>query len=304
MGGSSSERIGPREIEILGSASVPITASYVEAEPSDAPLLVAIHGGGYNRRYFDGPQHSFLREARRNGFPVAALDRPSYGASGDLSAEDGWFAGQASALTAAIGQLWADLGEARPGIVLVGHSIGGAIALLIAAQGPEWPLLGVSATGIGDVPPAAVVEAWESLPELPSIEIPLEQRVALMWGPRHTYSQDVPAATTASFEPVPRVELVEVNTTWIELYRESARRIAVPVHYRLAEFEALWVANEETINGFASRLTSAPFVDAGLYRFAGHNIDHHHIGRALHLEQLSFAERCAVEFSYRNKAAG
>jgi pimeloyl-ACP methyl ester carboxylesterase len=292
-----------REIAIRAPGGIPIAASYVETEPSGLPLLVALHGGGYNRQYFDGPEHSFLRLAHRNGFPVVALDRPSYGASGQLRVEHGWFAGQASALNEAIGQLWADLDdEELAGIVLVGHSIGGAIALLIAAHNPDWPLLGVSVTGIGDVPPAAVAEAWESLPDIPSIDLPLDRRVVFMWGPPDTYSRDVPGATSPSFEPIPRVELIEVNTTWVERYHAVAGRITVAVHYRLAEFEALWVATDETIAGFANRLSSAPFVDAGRYRFAGHNIDHHYVGRALHLEQLSFAERCAVEYSRRYEA--
>jgi len=31
---------------------------------------------------------------------------------------------------------------------------------------------------------------------------------------------------------------------------------------------------------------------ASLFHGAGHNIDHHHLGRTLHLEQLAFAWAC------------
>jgi len=48
------------------------------------------------------------------------------------------------------------------------------------------------------------------------------------------------------------------------------------------------------VEQFAKLLTAAPFVDAGIARSTGHNIDHHILGHALHPRQLAFAEDCAV----------
>ena len=60
----------------------------------------------------------------------------------------------------------------------------------------------------------------------------------------------------------------------------------------LAEHEALWNAGQSRIDAFAEMFTSAPRVDAALARGVGHNIDHHHLGKALQLRQLAFALTC------------
>jgi hypothetical protein len=46
------------------------------------------------------------------------------------------------------------------------------------------------------------------------------------------------------------------------------------------------------VDAFAAMFTSAPRVEATLARGVGHNIDHHHVGRALQLQQLAFALTC------------
>ena len=60
----------------------------------------------------------------------------------------------------------------------------------------------------------------------------------------------------------------------------------------LAEHEALWNAGQSRVDAFAAMFTSAPRVDAALARGVGHNIDHHHLGKALQLQQLAFALTC------------
>jgi len=42
----------------------------------DSPLVVALHGGGYDCGYFDVPGHSLLDIGAAAGFEVVALDRP------------------------------------------------------------------------------------------------------------------------------------------------------------------------------------------------------------------------------------
>jgi hypothetical protein len=61
----------------------------------------------------------------------------------------------------------------------------------------------------------------------------------------------------------------------------------------LAEHEALWTADQGRVDAFAGMFTAAPHVDATLARGVGHNIDHHHRGRALQLQQLAFALTCS-----------
>ena len=51
-------------------------------------------------------------------------------------------------------------------------------------------------------------------------------------------------------------------------------------------------ADQSRVDAFAGMFTSAPRVDAALARGVGHNIDHHHLGRALQLQQLAFSLTC------------
>ena len=90
------------------------------------PLIVALPGGSYTSHYFDVPGHSLFDTAAANGFDVVALDRPGYGGSEPLP--EVTFAGNASVLDAAIGQLWDERGGDRPGAVVIAHSIGAAFA--------------------------------------------------------------------------------------------------------------------------------------------------------------------------------
>ena len=40
-----------------------------------------------------------------------------------------------------ITDVWQQLGAGRPGIVLIGHSIGAAVAIHVATEKTSWPLL-------------------------------------------------------------------------------------------------------------------------------------------------------------------
>jgi pimeloyl-ACP methyl ester carboxylesterase len=260
----------------------------------DGPLIVCLHGGSYTSAYFDVPGHSLLEVGQANGFPVLALDRPCYGESDAIRDKAISFDANAEVLDEAIAVAWRTLELSSPGVVLVGHSIGGAIALIIAARRPSWPLLGVSVSGIGNILPPGIADAWNSMPGGP-VEFTTDQRRQFMYGPDWTFDPDVIAAAEVSAAPIPLEELLEVVGGWIAAFPEVAAAVTAPVQYALAEYDALWSATTETVAGFAERFTDAPAIEASLFRAAGHNIDHHRVGRALHLSQLAFALRCAAE---------
>lgn len=260
----------------------------------DRPLVVAIHGGTYTSTYFDVPGYSLVDRAAAMGIPIVALDRPGYGTSTPLPAERSTIAENALVLREVIGELWAAHGGGAAGVVLIGHSIGGAIATTIAASEPAWPLLGVAISGcLLHVPPQSR-DAWAELPPIPTIELPVPLKDGVMFGPAWTHDASMPAASYVANAPVPRAELIDVTTTWIESVRATAAKVTVPVHHRQGEFDALWITNVEEVTAFRAAFVASADVDARLLRSAGHCIDFHRLGAAFQLDQLSFALRCCV----------
>lgn len=260
---------------------------------ADRPLIVALHGGTYTSVYFDVDGHSLLEAGRRNGFEVVALDRPCYGASDPLPEQETTFARGAEILDAAIGELWREHGGGRPGIVLIGQSIGGAIAMHVAARHPSWPLLGLAVSGIHDVAPAHVRGAWNSMPAGQPVVLSPEQRRQFFYGPDWTIEPGIVERAAGSTSPVPLAELLEVVGGWTEDAAGVAARVQVPVYYVAFEFEQLWTIDESTVQDFTAYFDGAPVVHAELMSATGHLGDHHRSGLVLQLRQLAFALECA-----------
>ncbi|MEE4546624.1 alpha/beta hydrolase [Streptomyces sp. V4-01] len=266
------------------------------AAPSGKPLIAALPGGTYTARYFDvagSPEGSFMDVAAANGYRVVAFDRPGYGGSTPLEPDANTFTRHAELLSAAVAQAAERAGA--DGVILAGHSIGGMIALMIAAAGPGFPLIGVSATGMGAViPPGGAAEALAALPPDATVDLPYGERDKVMFGPASTYRAEGLRQAHGSYAPVPVRELIQAPRWPEEHLPQVAPRVGVPVHNALGEYDALWDSAPENVARFAAMFTAAPFVDAAVARGTGHCIDHHTLGFALHLRQLAFAEECAV----------
>lgn len=175
---------------------------------------------------------------------------------------------------------------------MISHSIGSAITVHIAARQPAWPLLGMALHGVNTVSPDHVVGAWHSMPPGVPVQFSPEQRRMFMYGPDGTFAPDAVDRAEISAATCPIEELLEIVGEWPRTAADLAGQVRVPVHYVLAEHEALWNADQSRVDDFAAMFTSAPRVDATLARGVGHNIDHHHLGRALQLQQLAFALTC------------
>lgn len=268
----------------------------VSTAPRDKPLIVALHGGLYTSRYFDvdgSGDGSFVDIAVRHGHHVVCFDRPGYGASSRIPAPENTFERQAEILGLAAGAAMKQVGAET--LFLVGHSIGGMIAVTIAAHAGDLPLVGISVTGMGAViPEAGAAHNLANLPPAETVALPPEAVDQVMFGPAWTYRADALPQAHTTYSAAPMEELAQAPRWPREKLATLAPLVTVPVHNALAEFDALWDSSEAAITTFASLFTAAPVVDAHLARATGHSIDHHVLGSALHLRQLAFAAECAL----------
>lgn len=277
------DRFGP----FTGRASRP------EANPGPRPLVIAIHGGTYTSGYFDVTDHSLLERAGRNGIPAIAIDRYGYG--GTPFNDDMSILGQAAAMREALAVVWDENRGDAVGVVLIGHSIGAAITLGVASDPGRLPLLGVAVSGIGVRTPPEHAGMWDALPDLPTVEMPGAVKDQLMFGPEGSFPAAMPAASHVADAPVPKAELLDIVGRWQQQAAEVCAKVRVPVHYRQAEHDRLWIVDSNEVDVFASRFKASPGIDAALVRHTGHCMDFHSVGAALHLQQLGFALQCAVE---------
>lgn len=274
----------------LAAGAGSITGVLSPGDPGH-PLIVCIPGGSYNARYFDVDGNSFVAAAARRGFGVAALNRPGYEDSTALDPPT--FAGNAQAIRSAVDDLWTRVGEDGAGVVLVGHSMGGAIAVHAASSACAWPLLGIAISAIHDDAPDGVRQAWNSMPEDASIEFDEEQRIQFMYGPAGTYDPGVVKAATPACSAIPVAELREVVDGWIRDFPRLAASVDVPVHYALAEHERLWNSSRSGVETFAAAFSAAPSVSTDYVLGSGHNIDHHFAGDEFRDGLLDWAQAAA-----------
>jgi pimeloyl-ACP methyl ester carboxylesterase len=262
-----------------------------ESPPTDTPVIVALHGGTYFSKYFDIEGHSLLELALARNVAIIALDRPGYAASTPLADAPDLLHQNALQLHEVVPAVVAELAPGASGVFLIGHSMGGLIAITIAGQQPDW-LLGIAVSGIGTVVPEGLGDTFAQLPLEALVTLPVEMKDAVMFGPADTMDATMPEASHAADTTVPLSELMDVVSGWVERFPAIAAQVSVPVHYRQAEFDHLWVTDEGTVGDFGRAFTGSARVDARITPGAGHCIDFHNVSMQFQTEQLEFAATC------------
>jgi len=112
-----------------------IAYQYHQSADGESPTLVFIHGAGGNRKSW---HYQWL--ALKEKYSLITLDLPGHGKSTALGAQ------QVSAYSQALIQLLEELKPVK--IVLIGHSMGGAIAMTTALSRPEM-VAGLILVGTG-----------------------------------------------------------------------------------------------------------------------------------------------------------
>ena len=259
---------------------------HAERAAPGAPLLVCIHGGGCNRRYFDLRGCSVRALAEERGFAVLMVDRPGYAGNAPLPSARP-IADGAAAIRDFIDQVRRDHRPASQAVVLLGHSIGGAIAIGIAAAPDPLPLRAIAVSGIGDEPPQAMLDV-ELAPDAVRIPPPPELTERLFHDPERILKWQAVASLRRVAEDWLVAEIDEVVRLWPAEWRQIAAKVTVPVHLRLAEAERIWTSGSVVVKRMAAAFAAAPEVDAALLPQGGHLYEATARGPELVGSQLDF----------------
>lgn len=252
----------------------------------EAPLLVCVHGGGCNGRYFDLKGASLVQAAVARGMVVLQVDRPGYGASAAPGNAATPIVQGASAVQALVEAVRARPELAQRPIALIGHSIGGAVTLTYAATAASagWPpLAAMCISGIGDRPTADVTGFFRRESAGSTVEPPADW----FFGPEGSYGWKGVMALRAVAEPWRTDEVDEVVRDWPGRVARIAAAVTCPVHFRFAEFERIWEADAQALRRIADTFTRTS-VDAAILPEGGHLYEVHRRGAELITAQLDF----------------
>ena len=292
---STAGDVVPQVVDVQG---IPMSALLAEV-PQPRAVIVALHGGASNSRYFDCPNEprlSLLRTGAALGFTVLGLDRPGYGSSHAYADGLAPPARRIELAYAAMDRLL----ESRPrgaGVFLMAHSIGCELAVRMAADPRGADLLGVELAGTGrQHSPTAVeiLEAWRQSPTR-SRKSGLSN---LLWQPHRLYPAEVIGGASIGSRG-PAYESGVVDSWAPQDFPELAARVRIPVHFSLGDHEMVWQTGRSALADIAAMFTAAPRVAVDEQADGGHNLSLGLTAMAYHLKVLSFVEECVVAATRR-----
>ena len=264
-------------------------------EPTDRPLLVCLHGGSYTSHYFNYQTQrteSLFALAPALGFSILAIDRPGYGAAADAPLP---FDAQVDVLHAAIADARGKLGGMEPGYLLIGHSIGAMLAMLLAVRHPLDGLVGLDLSGAGLT---YRPEARRSLTSFAAMDNPPRtadrvRRRERMFGGPDTYRQEV-AAEDLRKAPLSQPAEIREALDWEDRVHAVAPNIEQPVRFVVADQDALWEAGAAMEQAARRAFQRCGALTVSTQRGAGHCLHLHKVARAISLRTLAFAEEVAT----------
>jgi pimeloyl-ACP methyl ester carboxylesterase len=279
----------------LTAGSVTLSARATAPAGDPRATVLALPGGGYRAWYWDHPLDpgaSLLSLGAMLGFRVIAVDRPGYGASADITADQQTVAAQAALLNELAARV-CDAGDSGAGLFLAGHSLGAIVALEMATRAPSYPLLGVAVSGVPIRYPDYMIAGMAGRPTdgTHPPDTTVEALAMTFYGPEGTFDPKVLDLDIEQHAPVPVPEFLDARD-YPRSFPVVAPSVRAPVQYVIAQHEASSVGGPETLREAVGRLSGSRRVDAWEQAAAGHNISLHRVARSYHLRVLAFFEEC------------
>ncbi|KAJ5359039.1 Alpha/Beta hydrolase protein [Penicillium cataractarum] len=278
------------------------------------PLIVCIPGGSYDSQYFDvqGAQSVFNLSSCLK-IPVIAIDRPGYGASTpapDVENAPTYAQAQGKYLNSvvfpALWQAFADRAEASA-IVLLSHSIGAMMATIAAGSytGLEnYPLVGLITSGIGseieEGPRQGVLRLLDEPAEFVSFEVTPKDAMMLQLPHMNLTPVEMRQFSEQLNQPVPKGEILDINTTWLGYWKDYSTNVKVPLFYGLGEFDGLWTCSADAFAVYKAAFPNSPNVTCEMIPMAPHCMELGFQSQAWYMKCFAFAIECIVAKSLRS----
>ncbi|ETN37474.1 uncharacterized protein HMPREF1541_07096 [Cyphellophora europaea CBS 101466] len=283
------------------------------------PLVVLIHGGGYDANYFDAnDKHTVRYLSEALGIPLIALNRPGYGSTDLWHFDKGKnsFIQQSGRWLHefALPAVWAEFGKSLnvSSIVLFGHSVGGAISVVAASEyergASQYVLSGLAISGMGSRPETSTfgpmlqqMESTMDSTKLNPLSVPHEAKDTITFHTEYTFDPDILKETQrlgrdSSFE-----ELYDINLLWPNYWESYSKTIQVPVLYTMGQLDKLWHLSAETVEEFSRGFSSSAWVETRILQNAPHCIELSLHGTGFILRELGFALECTTRLAIEEK---
>ncbi|PCG92162.1 Oxoglutarate/iron-dependent dioxygenase [Penicillium occitanis (nom. inval.)] len=249
------------------------------------PLVVLLHGSGATATYFDNSAVSVVKNFHGLGHDVLNISRPGY-AGNAIPTSEKPMSDSIPVFIDFIEKVYNEKSSAKKGnggIVLFGHSLGGAFSLSITAEAQDrLPLLGVSALGCAPVQNSRLLLA-DPDPEPSNPRFIVEtnpENIRKFMGEVEWLNVEAldPELVVQVFEPGIKAELREFssNEFYDYLVNKVYPAIKIPVQYLCAEAEVVWDNEKEgrpIFDNLVSKFTNASEVDSAILPRGGHNYE-------------------------------
>ena len=301
------------EATVTGICSRPDPAT---GEATRTPLVIGIHGGGYNSDYFYGDdKYTVEIHSKMYTVPFVAFDRAYYGGTrppqtvpnaADYPKDTGTYVHRYI-----LPKLWAEYGDHCSGVVLLCHSLGcqqGIVAAALHAgeTDPAYPLLGLIASGFGhrSSPVFASIPPMEANHGPDHFLQPAGMKDQSMFRPG-TVDPSVLALSEQLNHPIPVSEANSTRAVWASKWRDEwAARVTVPVMFAWAELDFFFEGTQEHLRECVEAFRSSSRVDGSWVQGAPHCMELSYWSQGWYARCFGFALECAVAASVKDASSG
>ncbi|WP_058853768.1 alpha/beta hydrolase [Nocardia jinanensis] len=271
---------------------IPVSGLLSEV-PDPRAVVVALHGGAVDSRYFDCPGHpeySLLRTGQRLGYTVLALDRPGFRSSAPYADLLERPERRVELIYGAVDALLDGLPRGA-GVFLLAHSAGCELAVRMAAATRGAELLGLELAGTGR---EHQQEAHNLLWGADRVAGRRPRGVGrLIWEPARLYPENILGGGSVSASGS-HLESRSLHDWARAEFLGLAPDIPVPVRYSLGEYERVWRNDPAEMGAVGSLFTGSPRVVVNRIPDTGHNVSLGRTAPAYHLDVLAFTEECII----------